>query len=221
MSGIINILLNFSLHIGYPGIVLLMTIESSFIPFPSEVVIPPAAYLAQQGQFNLTFVVLAGILGSLLGATINYVLAITLGRRIIYALASTRCAKIFMINANKVQKAEKYFLKYGNASTFLGRLVPAIRQLISIPAGFSRMNFRNFLLFTFLGSGIWTAILAVLGYAFGANQELLQRYYKEISAFFLSLAGIFVIYVLYRVIKERGGASHRPGTAPKKPDISK
>ena len=145
MHELINNLLDIFLGIGYPGIVLLMTVESSFIPFPSEVVIPPAAYLAQQGQLNIVYVILAGIAGSLLGAAINYLLALTLGRRIIYALADTKFARILLINGKKIEKAEKYFLKYGTASTFLGRLVPAVRQLISIPAGFSRMNLRNFL----------------------------------------------------------------------------
>lgn len=198
MIELINILLVFSQTIGYFGIVFLMTIESSFIPFPSEVVITPAAYLAHQGEMNIILVILSGILGSLLGASINYFLALTLGRKIIYSLANRKFAKLLFINEAKIKKAEDYFLKYGNVSTFIGRLVPAIRQLISIPAGFSKMSFKNFIFYTFFGSGIWTTILAVLGYVFGANQELLAKYYKEISLLFIIIAVLIAIYLLFR-----------------------
>jgi len=158
MLEIINLLLAFSSKIGYFGVAFLMTIESSFVPFPSEVVILPAAYLSQQGEMNIIFVILAGIFGSLFGATINYILAFTLGRKLVYSLANSKFAKILLISEQKIIKAEQYFLKYGNIATFVGRLVPAIRQLISIPAGFSKMNFKKFIFYTFLGSGIWTNI---------------------------------------------------------------
>jgi len=186
------------LKIGYWGVVALMTIESSFIPFPSEIIVPPAAYLAQQGQFNIYLVIIAGIAGSLLGALINYYLARTLGRKIIYALARKKFSKFLLINPEKLVKAEKYFLKYGNVSTFIGRLVPWARQLISIPAGFSKMNLKRFIFYTSLGSGIWVIILAVLGYAFGSNQELLAGYYEEISLFFIILALIIVIGIIIK-----------------------
>jgi len=185
-------------QIGYWGVVALMTIESSFIPFPSEIIVPPAAYLAQQGQFNIYLVIIAGIAGSLLGALINYYLARTLGRKIIYALARKKFSKFLLINPEKLVKAEKYFLKYGNVSTFIGRLVPWARQLISIPAGFSKMNLKRFIFYTSLGSGIWVIILAVLGYAFGSNQELLAGYYEEISLFFIILALIIVIGIIIK-----------------------
>ncbi len=186
------------LKIGYWGVAALMTIESSFIPFPSEIIVPPAAYLAQQGQFNIYLVIIAGIAGSLLGALINYYLAYTLGRKIIYALASKKFSKFLLINPEKMVQAEKYFLKYGNISTFIGRLVPWARQLISIPAGFSKMNLKKFLFYTSLGSGIWVIILAVLGYTFGSNQELLAGYYKEISTFFIILALIIVVGIIIK-----------------------
>lgn len=184
---------------GYVGIVTLMTIESSFVPFPSEVIIPPAAYLAQQGRFNIFLVIIAGIFGSLLGALINYYLAYSLGRKIIYAFAGRKFFKFLLINRKKIKKTEKYFLKYGKLSTFIGRLVPAVRQLISLPAGFSRMKLRSFVFYTVLGSGIWVTILAILGYAFGSNQELFNKHYQEISWFFIGL----VIFVLSVIIIKR------------------
>jgi len=187
MLELINIILDFSQSIGYTGIVLLMTIESSFIPFPSEIIIPPAAYLASQGEFNIYLVIIAGIIGSLLGAIINYLLAFTLGRKVIYGLAKKNYFKWILVNERKLFKSEKYFLKYGSISTFIGRFIPALRQLISIPAGFVRMDFKKFVFWTTLGSGTWVIILAILGYAFGANQQLLSSYYREISIFFLAV----------------------------------
>jgi membrane protein DedA with SNARE-associated domain len=198
MLEIMNLLLAFSSKMGYFGVAFLMTIESSFVPFPSEVVILPAAYLSQQGEMNIIFVILAGIFGSLLGATINYILAFTLGRKVVYSLANSKFAKILLISERKIIKAEQYFLKYGNIATFVGRLVPAIRQLISIPAGFSKMNFKKFIFYTFLGSGIWTTILGILGYAFGANKELLHKYYGEISVFFIVIAVIFILFLMFK-----------------------
>lgn len=177
LESFIQLLLSFSEGMGYWGIILLMTIESSFIPFPSEVVIPPAAYLAQSGVMNIYMVILAGVLGSLIGASINYFLAMTLGRALVYKIVSHKFAKIFLIDEVKIKSSETFFLKHGRISTFTGRLIPVIRQLISIPAGFSRMNFLTFLLYTFIGSGIWIIVLAILGYTLGANTELLKNYY--------------------------------------------
>jgi len=192
MTEVINLILNFSQSIGYVGIIILMTIESSFIPFPSEIVIPPAAYLASLGEMKISLVIISGIIGSLLGAIVNYFLALTLGRKIIYCLANTKVARMLLITENKIKKSEDYFIKYGNLSTFIGRLIPAVRQLISIPAGFSKMHFGKFIFYTFLGSSTWTIILAILGYSFGANQELFEKYYREISLFFIIAA--FVVF---------------------------
>jgi len=165
---------------GYLGIFTLMAVESSFVPFPSEIVIPPAAYLAQQGEMNIYLVVLFGILGSLVGATLNYFLAMWLGRPIVYKLISGRFGKVFLLSKAKIEKAESYFLKYGRISTFVGRLVPGIRQLISLPAGFSRMPFWSFLLWTGLGAGIWVVILALQGYLVGVYKEFFVAYVEEI-----------------------------------------
>lgn len=196
MSEFINFFLSISQDMGYGGIVLLMAIESSFVPFPSEVVIPPAAYLASQGEMNLIFVILAGIIGSLIGAVMNYWLAFYLGRILIYKIADHRFSHFLMVNSEKIKKSEDFFLRYGNISTLVGRLIPVIRQLISLPAGFSGMNFKSFFFYTALGSGIWVTILAILGYAFGANQELLANYYKEISWFFIVL-GILAMAIVF------------------------
>jgi len=195
---IINWGLNLISEIGYLGIALLMTIESSFIPFPSEVVIPPAAYLAQQGEMNIFLVIISGIIGSLLGALINYFLAYALGRKIIYSLADLKICKFLLINKEKVIKSEKYFLKYGNSSTLIGRFIPVIRQLISLPAGFSKMNLKNFIFYTFLGSGIWVIALAALGYFFGSNKELIAEYYQYISIFFIILSIILIIGLFFK-----------------------
>jgi len=173
-----------------------MAIESSFIPFPSEIIIPPAAYLASQGEMNIYLVILSGIIGSLIGAIINYSLAFYLGRVLIYKIADHRTSKFFLINSGKIKKSEDFFFRYGNVSTLIGRLIPVVRQLISLPAGFARMNFKSFCFYTAFGSGVWVVILAILGYAFGSNQEVLAKYYKEISWFF-AILGILVFAIIF------------------------
>ncbi len=203
LIAIASLITKIVLEIGYFGIFGLMALESSFIPFPSEIVIPPAAYLSSQGQFNLFLVILAGIGGSLLGALINYYLALSLGRKVIYGLANSRIAKFLLINQDKLNQAEKYFLKYGNISTFIGRLVVGVRQLISIPAGFCRMKMKSFLLYTSLGSGIWVIILAWLGYFFGANQERMEAYYQEIKWGLLILGLILFIFFFIKKRKKQ------------------
>ncbi|MDA3840332.1 MAG: DedA family protein [Patescibacteria group bacterium] len=202
MDIIFSTILNFFSDFGYWGVFFLMTIESSFIPFPSEIVIPPAAYLASQGQYNVYLVVLFGILGTLLGALINYFLALKLGRTIIYSLLETRIAKYLFLDQDKIKKSEDYFLKYGNISTFVGRLVPAVRQLISIPAGFSKMNLKSFIFYTSLGSGIWISILAILGYQLGANKELLSQYYSQIKTGLWFLGLVFIVYLFIKIRKK-------------------
>lgn len=175
-----------------------MVVESSFVPFPSELVIPPAAYLAYQGEMNVFLVVFFGILGSLVGAVINYFLAMWLGRPIIYALTEKKWARVFLINSKKVEKAEGYFTQYGGVSTFLGRLLPAVRQLISLPAGFARYHFGKFMFFTTLGAGFWVIVLAVLGYYFGANQDLILEYSSEIGLYLVGFVVLIVILFYFR-----------------------
>ena len=196
----------FQAHLNYWTITLLMTIESSFIPFPSEIVVPPAAYFAMQegSNLNIYLVVLFATIGALFGAMINYYLALWVGRPIIYKFANSRLGHMCLIDANKVETAEKYFDKHGAISTFLGRLIPAVRQLISIPAGLSRMNFSTFALFTSLGAGIWNIVLATLGYLLSLTvpqDQLLEKieYYNG----YLSIAGyillaFIVLFILYK-----------------------
>jgi membrane protein DedA with SNARE-associated domain len=189
-------------NINYTTIVIFMAIESSFIPFPSEIVIPPAAWKAAQGEMNLYLVVLCGTLGSLLGALFNYYLALYLGRKIVYAFADTKISHMLLINRYSIEKAESYFIRYGKSSTFIGRLVPAVRQLISIPAGFAEMRMRGFLLFTTLGSLIWNAILAALGFYLYSQKQLLNKYYKEISYVLLGLGIFFALYLIVRSFRK-------------------
>lgn len=195
---LVNALLHFAQEIGYWGIVFLMTLESSFIPFPSELVIPPAAYLAAQGKLNIYLVIAAGVLGSVLGALLNYFLAYYLGRPLIYRLTEKKFARFLLIKKEHISRAEGFFSRYQTGSTFFGRLIPVIRQLISLPAGFIKMSLFRFTAFTLLGSLIWTVILSLLGYFFGANEALWQLYYKEISWGFIGLAILITTYLIYR-----------------------
>lgn len=194
-------------HINYGTVVLLMAVESSLIPFPSEIIIPPAAWKAAQGDMNVFLVVLAGSAGALIGALFNYYLALLLGRPVIYRLANTRLANLILITPDNVAKAEAYFLKFGNSSTLIGRLVPAVRQLISIPAGLARMKVPAFILYTALGSTLWNIILAVLGYSLYSQKELLHKYYTEISWILLVLGVLFVVYITFRIVRAANNRS--------------
>ena len=188
-------------HLNYWTITLLMAIESSFIPFPSEIVVPPAAYKAAAGELNIYLVVLFATLGANIGALVNYYLAMWIGRPLIYKFASSRIGHMCLI-------AEKFFDDNGRISTFVGRLVPAVRQLISIPAGLARMKLATFLLYTTLGAGLWNIILAVIGYYLESvvpQDQLMSKvaeYSKELSWGFIAL-GILVLGVLiYKGVKK-------------------
>ncbi len=191
-------ILNFFALINYWGVLVLMTIESSFIPFPSEIIVPPAAYLAAQGKLNIWLIILAASVGSLLGALINYYLARYLGRPLVYRLLKTKLAKYLFLNEEKMKRAEDFFARYDRSSTFFGRLIPVVRQLISIPAGFAKMNIFYFSLYTFLGAFIWSSILAALGYFFGAHDEQLRQYYHEIMYFILFVVFVVVLFLIVR-----------------------
>ncbi len=168
-------------HLNYWTVALLMTIESSFIPFPSEIVVPPAAYLAAAGDMNVVLVVLSATAGALAGALINYGLSIWIGRAIIYKFVNSRLGHAFLLNEEKMIKAESYFVRYGNLSTLIGRLVPAVRQLISIPAGLSRMPLGRFVLYTSLGAGAWNTILAAIGYRCTALWERTSSWKRSMN----------------------------------------
>ncbi|BBE19573.1 alkaline phosphatase like protein [Aquipluma nitroreducens] len=190
-------------HMNYLSITLLMIIESSFIPFPSEIVIPPAIWKAAGGDLNMPLVVLFATLGAVIGAVVNYVLALWLGRVIVYKLVETRLGKIFMLSQHKVENAEVYFNRHGRSSTFIGRLVPGIRQLISIPAGLAKMNFKQFILFTTLGSALWNVILAVLSYSLYTQQDMLKKYMSELSYALLAAGVLFVVYLIWKYRKKK------------------
>lgn len=189
-------------NMNYFTITALMTVESSFIPFPSEIVIPPAAYIASKpgSDLNIFLVVLFGTVGAMLGAYINFFLALWLGRPILYRLADSKIGHLCLLSSAKIMKAESYFNKHGKISTFVGRLVPGIRQLISIPAGLSKMNFMSFSLYTFLGAGIWNIILALLGYVAHGQADLIDKYNKELSVIVLAVLGLVIAYFVVKYL---------------------
>lgn len=187
-------------NLNYFTIALLMTIESSFVPFPSEAVIPFAAYKAAQGNLNIFGVVLSGTAGALLGALVNYYLAKYLGRPLVYKLAGSKFGRFLLLSRKKVEHAENYFIKNGKSSTFIGRLVPAVRQLISIPAGLAEMNMRDFVIYTTAGAGIWNIILAVIGYYL---YEVREEIFPYLGHILVALGVGFVIYLFIRSKKQK------------------
>mgnify|MGYP004614779509 CR=1 FL=1 len=203
----------YSDNMNYGSITILMTIESSFIPFPSEVVIPPAAYVADNDgsslhvtdsyPINVLLVVLFGTIGAILGAIINYLLSMWLGRPIIYAFADSRVGHVLLLSSDKIRKAEDYFNDHGKVSTFVGRLIPGIRQLISIPAGLAKMHFGWFLLYTFLGAFLWNSVLALLGYIAHGQMDLIHQYSHELSIIILALLAAVIVYFIVRTIVKR------------------
>jgi membrane protein DedA with SNARE-associated domain len=194
----------------YLFVFIFMTIESSFIPFPSEVVVPPAAYLACTGtDMNFGLVIVFATLGALTGAFINYYLALWIGRPIVYRFANSRFGHACLIDQAKVEKAEAYFEKKGAISTFVGRFIPAVRQLISIPAGLARMNIGVFALFTTLGAGIWNIILAGLGYWLSlhvSREELfdaIEKYNSYLTYAGYAIGVFCVAYILWNAFKTK------------------
>lgn len=196
-------------NLNYWTITLLMAIESSFIPFPSEVVVPPAAYKAYHGELNIWLVILFSTLGAEVGALVNYYLAKYLGRPIIYSFAESRVGGMCLLSAKKMEQAEAFFNKHGVISTFIGRLVPAVRQLISIPAGLARMNMPKFLIFTALGALTWNSILAMLGYVAGRAlpREEFDAFINEkshaIGMVFVAIFVLIVAYLVYQGFKKK------------------
>ncbi len=182
-------------HWGYPGIIVMMFLESSFFPFPSEVVVPPAGYLAARGEMSLTLVILAGIGGSLLGALFNYWLAVVWGRPFF-----EKYGRYVLVSKDSLDKADRFFAEHGHISTFIGRLLPGIRQYISLPAGIARMNLPLFAAFTGLGAGLWVIVLALVGYYIGNNQELVQHYLHQIL---FGIGGFAVVLVAGYVFLKR------------------
>ena len=197
-------------HMGYPAVGILMAVESSFVPFPSELVIPPAVYVAlderSQSGMNWWLIVIVGTLGALIGALINYFLARWLGRPIIYSFADSRVGHLLQLSREKVERAETYFNDHGIVSTLVGRLIPVIRQLISIPAGMARMNIWPFMLYTTLGAFVWNCVLALLGYLahLAGDISVVEQYSHEISIAILALlAAVILFFVVRYFLKKR------------------
>lgn len=195
----------------YLFVFVFMMIESSFIPFPSEVVVPPAAYLAvQRGDMNIFVVILVATAGALAGALINYLLSWLIGRPIVYAFADSRLGHACLIDRAKVEKAERYFDEHGAASTFIGRLIPAVRQLISIPAGLSRMNLGVFCLYTALGAGVWNGILALLGWWLAQHvsldqlYEAVEKYNTYLTWAGLGILALCIVYIAWNAFRKNG-----------------
>jgi membrane protein DedA with SNARE-associated domain len=199
MHAVIDWLVQTIGSMGYPGIFLLMALESSVIPIPSELVMPPAGYLAQQGQMNIVAAILCGTAGSLVGAYANYFAAHFLGRPLIL-----KYGKYVFITEEKFAKVETFFLKHGEISTFIGRLLPVIRHLISLPAGLSGMNHLKFSLYTLLGAGIWVTVLTFLGYFIGSNQDLIMKYSHHAVGIVLLVSSVIVL--IYVKMQRRNGA---------------
>jgi membrane protein DedA with SNARE-associated domain len=185
-------------NLNYFTVALLMAIESTFLPLPSEVVIPFAAYKAGQGDLNVFIVIFSGTVGALTGSLINYTLAYYLGRPLVYRFADSRLGKMFLLSKEKVIHAEEFFIRNGKTSTFIGRLVPGIRHLISIPAGLAKMNLRDFMLFTFIGAGIWNIILAIIGFYL---YEIREQIFPYIGHILLALGIGFVVYLIIKARK--------------------
>ena len=196
-------------NLNYWTITLLMAIESSFIPFPSEVVVPPAAYkAAASGELNVWLVIFFATVGALIGAFVNYFLAVWLGRPIVYKFANSRFGHMCLLDEQKVVKAEEFFVRYGVAATLVGRLVPAVRQLISIPAGLAKMNIAKFALFTAIGAGLWNGVLAALGYFLEAvvpEDQLIAtvtKYSHEIGYGIIAVVALALAYLIYKGVKK-------------------
>lgn len=207
MQTLIAWLVNIIGSLGYPGIFILMTIESSAFPFPSEVIMVPAGYLVQKGNMNMALVILCGTAGSLAGAYINYFAARHLGRPLLL-----KYGRHIFLTEEKFARAERYFQDHGEISTFIGRLLPGVRQLISLPAGLAGMNHVKFSLYTVLGAGIWVTILSSIGYFVGANRELIAKYsHQAVIGVVIVSAVIIVLYVRNHKKKKLGVIADSPG----------
>lgn len=195
----------YSDNMNYFSITALMAAESSILPVPSEMVIPPAVYVAMEpgSNLNIFLIILFGTIGALIGASFNYIMSRWLGRLVIYKFADSKIGRILMLSSEKIQKSEKFFNDHGKTSTFIGRLIPVVRHLISIPAGLAKMNYLSFILYTFLGAGLWNIILAILGYFAGKNRELIETYSHELSYGFLVIGVILVAWLVLKSVRKK------------------
>jgi membrane protein DedA with SNARE-associated domain len=198
MHDLINWLLNTLNAMGYPGIFALMAMESSIIPLPSELVMPPAGYLAHQGQMNIWIAILIGTLGSLVGSYANYFAAHWLGRPLVL-----KYGKYVWITEETFAKVEKFFLNHGEISIFIGRLLPVIRHLISIPAGIAGMNHLRFSFYTLIGAGMWCTILAWIGYFIGKEQALIMKYSHQAVIGVIIFSAVLIAFYIWRQKKAK------------------
>jgi membrane protein DedA with SNARE-associated domain len=198
LADIVNFIVDTVGSLGYPGIFIMMFLESSFFPFPSEVVMVPAGYLAYKGEMNIYLAILFGILGSLSGALFNYYLAVKFGRKFL-----VKYGKYFFIKEDTIIKMEEFFKNHGHISTFSGRLIPAVRQYISFPAGLARMNLLVFSIYTSLGAAIWVIILTLLGYYLGDNEALIKEYLRYIIVVILILLAVLAFWYYKKIKKSK------------------
>jgi membrane protein DedA with SNARE-associated domain len=197
-ADIVNFLVETIGTLGYFGIFILMFLESTVFPIPSEVVMIPAGYLAYKGEMNIYIVILLGILGSLGGALFNYYFALKFGRTFLL-----KYGKYFFVSHESIEKTEKFFKNHGHISTFSGRLIPGLRHYISLPAGLAKMNLFVFCLYTSLGAALWVTILTVLGYYLGDNQELIKEYLRYLIVGLLVTLAVLSFWYYKKVKKSK------------------
>lgn len=188
----------------YYSITALMACESSILPVPSEMVIPPAVYVAMEpdSKLSIFWIIIFGTIGALIGATFNYLMSMWLGRLVVYKFADSKLGKVFLLSSQKIQKSEAYFNEHGKTSTFVGRFIPVIRHLISIPAGLAKMNYLNFIIYTALGAGLWNCCLALLGYLAHGQQDMINQYSHELSYVFVSVGVVLIIWLVVKSKKK-------------------
>lgn len=189
----------------YFSITALMACESSILPVPSEMVIPPAVFVAlePESHLNIFLIILFGTIGALIGASFNYLMSMWLGRIVVYKFADSKLGKVFLLSSHKIQKAEVFFNNHGKTSTFVGRFIPVIRHLISIPAGLAKMNYFSFALYTVLGAGLWNCCLALLGYMAHGQQDMINRYSHELSYVFFVIGTILVVWLVVKSVRKK------------------
>ncbi|MEI6752181.1 MAG: DedA family protein [Paludibacter sp.] len=189
----------------YFSITALMACESSVLPVPSEMVIPPAVYVALEpdSKLSIFWIIIFGTIGALIGASFNYFMSLWLGRLVIYKFADSKLGKLFLLSSEKIQKAETYFNDHGKTSTFVGRFIPVIRHLISIPAGLAKMNYLNFILYTALGAGLWNCCLALLGYLAHGQQDMINKYSHELSYVFVFVGVVLIVWMVIKSKKKK------------------
>ncbi|MDD5184601.1 MAG: DedA family protein [Paludibacter sp.] len=189
----------------YYSITALMACESSVLPVPSEMVIPPAVFVAMEpdSDLNIFLIILFGTIGALIGASFNYFMSMWLGRFVVYKLADSKAGKLLLLSSEKIKKAETFFNDHGKTSTFIGRFIPVIRHLISIPAGLAKMNYLSFIFYTTLGAGLWNCILALLGYIAHGQQDAINKYSHELSYIFLGVGALLLGWLIIKSIRKK------------------